>query len=162
MAIQNGEHMTINISKSAVFILPLLLVACASQPQQPETKPVEEVQVNTSEKVSISSTPEPEVEAAKVNETATAPQAVLTLIERSQQQLRDNDFKGAGKSLERAIRITPRYPDSYYYLAKVRYLEGQYAQARSLAKKTLSLGAQDSLLENVLVLLGDIHESEAK
>jgi Tfp pilus assembly protein PilF len=139
-----------NISKMGVFVVPLLLVACASQPQQSKSSQVP----------SIVSQSQPVVSADKINVTASAPQAVLSLIERSQQQLNNDNVKGASTSLERAIRIAPRYPDSYYYLAKIRHLEGRYAQARSLAKKSLSLGAQDNLLEDVLLLLDNIHESE--
>ena len=134
-----------------VLILPFFLVACASQPQPPQEKPEQETTTEESQ---------PSVNTSKVNETASAPQAVFSLIERSLQQLHNENFKGAASSLERAIRIAPRYPNSYYYLAEVRHLEGRNAQAQSLAKKALSLGAQDALLESVLVLLDKIHESE--
>ncbi|WP_232772547.1 tetratricopeptide repeat protein [Psychromonas sp. Urea-02u-13] len=142
----------LNRSKVVVCIMQLLLAACASTPQQEQV-------INT-QNISMPSKSKPVVSADKVNKIASAPQAVLSLIERSKSQLNNSNFKGASASLERAIRITPRYPDSYYYLAKVHYLEGKYSQARSLAKKTLSLGAQDNLLEKVLVLLDHIHESE--
>jgi len=130
--------------------MPLLLLACATQPQQEAIKedstatPVEAV-VNTS----------------KVNEVATAPQAVLSLVERSQVLGNNEDYKGATFLLERAIRIAPRYPNSYYQLAEVRHLEGRQTQARSLAQKALSLGAQDDLLEAILLLLDKIAESES-
>ncbi|WP_413699468.1 tetratricopeptide repeat protein [Psychromonas sp. KJ10-10] len=75
-------------------------------------------------------------------------------------KIKEGNLEGAKRLLERAVRITPRYPDSYYYLAKVNYLEGRYAQARSLAKKSLSLGAEGNLLDNILVLVNDIHDSE--
>jgi Tfp pilus assembly protein PilF len=161
-----------NILKTVISIMPLLLIACVSQPPKAQQDQVKDNQQRTqkittntmsnSEEKTTSSKSESLVDAGKINETATAPQAVLSLIERSLQQLNNDDLKGAGRSLERAIRITPRYPESYYYLAKVRYLEGRYKQARSLAKKALSLGAQDSLLESVLVLLDNIHESEGQ
>lgn len=149
-----SESEVLKMSRVVVIIVPLLLVACASQPEHENIK--------KSASPSTSTKAEPIVKSVHVNEVATAPQAVFSLIERSQQQLSNDDLKGASASLERAIRISPRYPDSYYYLAKVRYLEGRNAQARSLAKKTLSLGAQDSLLEKVLVLLDNIHESEGQ
>ncbi|MCP5078413.1 MAG: hypothetical protein GY951_10210 [Psychromonas sp.] len=125
--------------------MPLILAACATQPQQSQEQP--------SNESSATEVVEPVVNTSKVSETASAPQAVLSLIERSQQLLNNEDVKGASSSLERAIRIAPRYPNSYYHLAEVRHIEGQNVQARSLAKKALSLGAQDDLLEAILLLL---------
>lgn len=139
----------IQISKVAIVLVPLLLAACSSvptQPQQPQSN---------KQKAPVSVMDD-------VSESIDAPKAVLSLIKGSKRQIKQGDLKGARRTLERAVRISPRYPDSYYYLAKVNYLEGRYKQARSLAKKSLSLGAEDTLLDNILVLIDDIDNSEAQ
>tara|TARA_R110001583_G_scaffold16561_21_gene67975 strand:- start:3568 stop:4029 length:462 start_codon:yes stop_codon:yes gene_type:complete len=152
----------LNISKVLIFFVPLLLIACTSVPPQSEQQHTSNDKMKKQPQKPAASEPVPVVNMDAGNQIISAPKAVLSLIERSQQQIKEGDFKGAKISLERALRISPRYPNSYYYLAKVNYLEGQYAQARSLAKKSLSLGAQDDLLESVLRLLGDIQKREAQ
>lgn len=138
-----------------VLVVPFLVAACANKIPQSS----DQYESNGQQKEQTSNV-KPKVKTGSINTTASAPQAVLSLIERSQQLLGYENLKGAASSLERAIRISPRYPDSYYYLAKVRHLEGLNTQARALAKKSLSLGAEDVLLENILQLLDNIHESE--
>lgn len=139
----------LKVSKKWFFLAPVLLIGCSNVPtqQQPTQNNQEQPPVTVMEQTSAG---------------IVAPKAVLNLIARSQQQIKQADLIGAKASLERALRITPRYPDSYYYLAKVNYLQGQYKQARSMAKKCLSLGAQGGLLESVLRLIDDIHESEGQ
>ena len=134
----------LKISKIGILFAPLLMIACTSVPPQQQNNQPQP----------------PVIVMEQTSQSIIAPKAVLSLIARSQQQVKQADLNGAKTSLERALRITPRYPDSYYYLAKVNYLQGQYIQARSMAKKSLSLGAQGSLLESILRLLDDIHESE--
>ncbi|MFT4837356.1 MAG: tetratricopeptide (TPR) repeat protein [Psychromonas sp.] len=53
--------------------------------------------------------------------------------------------QAAASSLERAIRIAPRFPESYYRLGELRYQEGVYNQAVLLAQKALRLGAAGML-----------------
>ncbi len=146
------EKNVLKTAKVIISIMPLILVGCASQPQQSQDKSTNEVSPPKIE--------EPVVNANKVSEAVSAPQAVLSLIERSQVQRNNEDYKGATSSLERAIRIAPRYPNSYYHLAEVRHIEGRNTQSHSLLKKALTLGAQDDLLESILVLLAKINESE--
>jgi len=157
-----GESRVLNLTKISLFIMPLLLVACTRQPEPQQEQIKNSDPITSTKGFTKKSMASPAINADKKDEIATAPKAVLSLIKRSQQQVKSDNLKGANSSLERAIRITPRYPDSYYYLAKIRYLEGRYTQARALAKKALSLGAQDDLLANILVLLDTIHESEAQ
>lgn len=85
--------------------------------------------------------PEVKPESAPVDDAAKAPAAVLSLLNRAQQQEQNGDQQAAVASLERAIRIAPRYPESYFRLGELRYKQGYYEQARSLGQKALSLGA---------------------
>jgi Tfp pilus assembly protein PilF len=149
----------LNINKALIFLLPLLLIACTNVPPQSQQQ-IHKQKIEVKEQPQTASEVEPMVNMDLGNHEISAPQAVLSLITRSQQQIKKGNLKGAKVSLERALRISPRYPNSYYYLAKVNFLDGQYTQARSMAKKSLSLGAEGNLLESILKLLGDIHDKE--
>lgn len=135
------------MKKITLLSVPWLLVACGTIPTG---QPVEEVKRPpvTEPQAKPIVVPEPPVvkpQEAPVASPAQAPSAVISLLSRAQQQERDGDDKAAASSLERAIRIAPRYPESYYRLGELRYKEGSYSQAASLGQKTLSLGAQGSL-----------------
>jgi len=133
------------VKRIAVLCLPWFLAACGTipvlAPVQEATKPtvvspsVEETVVKSKEK------PKEQAKPAPVDDVAQAPAAVTALLERAQQQQRDGNEQAAAASLERAIRIAPRYPESYFRLGELRYQQGIYDQARSLAEKALSLGA---------------------
>ena len=121
------------VKRIGVLCLPWFLVACGTIPVP---APVNEtVQPSTQSRSIV------KPKSAPVDETAEAPAAVIALLERAQQQERNGDEQAAVASLERAIRIAPRYPESYFRLGELRYKQGSYDQARSLAQKTLSLGA---------------------
>lgn len=121
------------IKRTAVLCLPWLLTACATIPL---SAPVKETPRPSSQPQSpVKSQP------AAVNDAAEAPAAVTALLKRAQQQQHDGNEQAAAASLERAIRIAPRYPESYLRLGELRYQQGMYEQARALAEKALSLGA---------------------
>lgn len=135
------------IKKITLLCVPWLLVACGTIPTR---QPVEEVKrpaVTEPQAKPLELPEQPPVKSqeAPVASPAQAPSAVISLLRRAEQQERDGNEKAAASSLERAIRIAPRYPESYYRLGELRYKEGSYSQAASLAQKTLSLGAQGTL-----------------
>lgn len=112
--------------KIASLCLPWLLVACSTTPVTEEkTQPI----------------PTVKAKPAPVDDAAQAPAAVITLLDKAEQQLNNGDELSAVVSLERAIRIAPRYPESYYRLGKLRFAQSRYEQARALAQKAISLGA---------------------
>ncbi|MFT7053116.1 MAG: tetratricopeptide (TPR) repeat protein [Psychromonas sp.] len=134
-------------NKFTVLCLPWVLVACGTIPTtQPidRTKPPEVIETRP-EPVII---PEPPVAAPQevpVDKAARAPSAVVSLFKRADQQAQNGNSKAAASSLERAIRMAPRFPESYYRLGELRYQEGAYNQAASLAQKALRLGAAGML-----------------
>ncbi len=68
--------------------------------------------------------------------------AVIALLDRAQT---DNDAgkrEAAGASLERALRIEPRNPWLWLALAQLRLVQGQYAQAITLARKANSFAGR--------------------
>ena len=136
------------IKKLVVLCLSGFIAACSTLPvyqPQPEVEPVRkaapvyEIEPPAAPKVIIE--PQVQPEPAPVDNTAKAPAAVISLLNRAQQQESRGDQQAAVASLERAIRIAPRYPESYFRLGELRYKQGHYEQARSLGQKTLSLGA---------------------
>jgi Flp pilus assembly protein TadD len=60
---------------------------------------------------------------------------------------RSGDYGAASATLERALRIEPSAPALWLELARVRLLEGNYAQAEQLARKAGSLAPAGSTLE---------------
>ena len=125
------------VKRIGVLCLPWFLVACGTIPVP---APVNEtVQPPTSPQSVVK--PKVKPKSAPVDDAAEAPAAVIALLDRTQKQVRNGDEQAAVASLERAIRIAPRYPESYFRLGELRYKQGSYDQARSLAQKTLSLGA---------------------
>lgn len=135
-------------NKFVVLCLPWVLVACGTIPTtQPieETKQPEVIDIRPDPVIII---PEPPVAAPQevpVDKAARAPSAVVSLFKRADQQAQSGNSKAAASSLERAIRMAPRFPESYYRLGELRYQEGAYNQAASLAQKALRLGAEGLL-----------------
>jgi len=128
--------------KLALLCLPLVLTACTTtqitgEKPQPVAKPQPTVQTKP----------------ALVAEVAQAPDAVTALLARAEQQQRNGNNSAAAVSLERAIRIAPRYPESYYLLGKLRFAQGSYNQAQALAQKAISLGATGWLLRQAQKLI---------
>ena len=126
-----------NIFKVLSFLIsPLFLVACSSIPNDNADKG------NNSE----SKTPSHQKQKApQVDEVSKVSAAVISLLQRAQQQEETGNSAAAISSLERAIRIAPRYPETYYRLGEIHYKQGNYNRARSLAQKALSLGAYGEL-----------------
>lgn len=123
---------------------------------QETTEPIKKNEQQASDKAKQE---EPPKKAQKpiVNSAAKAPAAVSSLLDRAEKQMNAGKLSSANSSLERAIRIAPRYPESYYRLALLRYQQGQYNQARSLAQKSISLGAKGGLHKQALKLIEDIN-----
>lgn len=72
--------------------------------------------------------------------------AVIALLDRAQTDTGAGHHEAAGASLERALRIEPRNPWLWHQLAQLRLAQGQYAQAISVARKSISFAAQDRRL----------------
>jgi tetratricopeptide (TPR) repeat protein len=68
--------------------------------------------------------------------------AVIALLDRAQRDNAAGQREAAGASLERALRIEPRNAWLWQELAQLRLVQGQYAQAISLAKKSISFAGR--------------------
>jgi tetratricopeptide (TPR) repeat protein len=163
-----------------VLLISLLLSACGSQSQRPA--PVTETTVGTEppkEEVKTfgydnsgfgsqpgqGSGPALPVEPAPISEQAPASQAssktVLALLQTAEGQERAGNKAGAAATLERALRIQPRNAVLWYRLANVRYQQGQYSRAGSLAGKSNSLaGGNSSLRRNNWLLIAKVKRAQ--
>jgi tetratricopeptide (TPR) repeat protein len=61
--------------------------------------------------------------------------AALTIAEQGRQKLVSRNFQPAGSYLEKSLSIDPRNGYAFYYLALLRYLEGDSAQSLVLLKQ---------------------------
>lgn len=73
--------------------------------------------------------------------------AVVELATQARQALRDSRHDTAVQLLERAIRIEPQNGELWHELARVRFQQGNYEQARQLANRSNALIAGDSTLK---------------
>ena len=137
--------------KVTLLCLPCFLVACSTISTNrggSENRSVPDIKDITTQPKEVQIEPNDAVKAAPVDKAVQANIVVHSLLDRAKQQLKNGDNQGAESSLARAIRIAPRYPESYYRLAELRYSQGKYQQASSLAEKSISLGA-DEVLSNL-------------
>jgi tetratricopeptide (TPR) repeat protein len=129
---------------SFIAALLLLLAGCASAPTQtPATPGMPELFPQE--------TPAGEPEEGAIVEAVPPPvmsrnQAVIALLDRARIDTGAGRRESAGASLERALRIEPRNAWLWYELAQLRLAQGQYAQAISLARKSISFAARDRRL----------------
>lgn len=70
--------------------------------------------------------------------------AVLALLETADLQRADGQLAAAAASLERALRIEPQNPWTWYRLAAVRLEQGRLNQAEQLARRADSLAGTDN------------------
>jgi predicted Zn-dependent protease len=75
--------------------------------------------------------------------------AVIALVDRARLDSGAGQRDSAGAALERALRIEPRNPWLWQELAQLRLNQGQYAQAVSLAQKSMSFSGQDKPLRGL-------------
>lgn len=112
------------------FMLPWLLAAGCAVP------PAEE-----------GFTPVPEAERPVVVPGRDTPPAVRRLIARAREAARAGRLDRAEALLERAVRIDPRNPVLWHYMARVHLHQGRAVRAEGLAAKSNSLARGDRLLQ---------------
>ncbi|WP_413692663.1 tetratricopeptide repeat protein [Psychromonas sp. KJ10-2] len=82
--------------------------------------------------------------------------ALNSLLNLAEQQESQGNLQGATRTLERAIRISPRNPEIYLQLAELNYRQGRNAQAESFAEKALSFNPNDTITEKAELLLKNL------
>lgn len=73
--------------------------------------------------------------------------AVIALLDRARLDTEAGQREAAGASLERALRIEPRNAWLWHELAQLRLAQGQYAQAITLAHKSMSFAGSERRLQ---------------
>lgn len=107
-----------------------ILAGCATAPE-PAPQP---------EAPAPSAAPPPEAQQRRENV------AVAGLMESARADSAAGRLATAAASLERALRIEPRNPRLWHELARVRFRQGDYAQAENLAARSNSWVGSDSAL----------------
>jgi len=133
-----------------VMVFCLYLVACASPPQRV---------ITSSPKVSVM-TPQPQgmliplpsslssqggVSIAALTTTKMTP-TIENLLKRALAQYEQNELGMAGTTVERALRIAPRDPILWYFLARIRYVQKNTEQAIQLAMRANSFAKGNAYL----------------
>ena len=67
--------------------------------------------------------------------------AVLALLAKAREASKRGELMTAESQLERALRIEPRNPTLWLYMAKLRYFNNKFTEAINLAKKALALSS---------------------
>jgi len=125
-----------------VACLSSFLWACSTQPvvKKPVTSPT-------------TSPTTPSSSSNSTDNTVKGNSALSSLLNLAEQQESNGNLQGATRTLERAIRISPRNPEIYLRLAELNYRQGKNAQAESFAEKALSLNPNNTLTEQAEILL---------
>lgn len=118
----------------------LLLAGCAGVVTQPSTTPAAPSGTQQpAEGTIIAPVPRSEMSGNR---------AVIALLDRAQTDNESGQRDAAGASLERALRIEPRNPWLWLELARVRLVQGQYAQAITLARKSNSFAGRQNRVQS--------------
>lgn len=67
------------------------------------------------------------------------PDVIKTLLAQSDKQFSNNDLTGSLATLERALRINPKYAEVWSRMAVIYLKQGKYEQARQHAKRSNSV-----------------------
>ena len=90
--------------------------------------------------------PAPESAPAPVPAPAIENAAIASLMDGARSDVAAGRLANAAASLERALRIEPRNPRLWQELARVRLMQGEYAQAESVAARSNSWAGGDHQL----------------
>lgn len=77
------------------------------------------------------------------NEATSSSRTVVVLLDQASQQARSGSPERAAATLERALRIEPKNARLWHRLALIRYQQGKYNLAESLAAKSSTLAQGD-------------------
>lgn len=129
-----------------IALLCEILYGCTSMTQ---TAPTESTPAQTPADVHISISELPlESDKSKliVPSSQTSP-AVMKLLDQAHSATMQGDIPRAEVLLERSIRIEPKNPVLWHYLAKVRLQQGRFNEAAGLAQKSNALAKGDKPLQ---------------
>ena len=133
----------------AITLFVLVLSGCSLAPYEENAATTEDEKATPApqpptnhDSVQIAAVDEETVGHGTVLEKPSNP-AVVALQKDAQNAVLNGHYDNAAMALERAVRIAPRDPGVWLELAKIRFTQGQYAQARELAQKARRLAGVD-------------------
>lgn len=97
--------------------------------------------------ISVPELPLPSDQTKVIIPGAQTSPAVVKLLEQARSATLAGDLQRAEVILERAIRIEPKNPLLWHYLAKVRLQQGRFNEAAGLAQKSNALTKSDKPLQ---------------
>jgi len=83
---------------------------------------------------------------AQIRPDNSTSQTVLALLDRAQSAAQSGQLHTAESQLERALRIEPRNPVLWHYMAKLRLHQNRLSEAAGLAAKSNTLAGQNRAL----------------
>ena len=78
----------------------------------------------------------------KIEAPAPAKAAIDELLDLAERHILAADYDSAAQVINRALKIAPSEPMSWHKLAHLRYVEGQYAEAKLLALRSNALSSE--------------------
>ncbi len=145
-------------------LLVLLINGCASTPDitplpTPDISSSEQIDDNIRRPIPVYEFPAtpPDGDSAEVipqqeileapttysNEATSSSRTVVVLLDQASKQVQAGSPERAAATLERALRIEPKNARLWHRLAIIRYQQGQYSLAESLAAKSSTLAQGD-------------------
>jgi Tfp pilus assembly protein PilF len=121
-----------------IFVVAILGGCASVQPPAPISESVAPAVPPPADPASPAPVPAPAVPTQYV--------AVASLVNTARADAAAGRLVSAAASLERALRIEPRNPVLWQELARVRLMQGDYAQAESVAARSNSWAGSDTRL----------------
>ena len=115
---------------------------------EPAANPAAPPPVET--KTVASNTPAPAAPAKEEGETA-----VSALLKKASGSLGKGDLDGAAAYLENAQRLDPKNSKSLYDIANIRYHQGRYKEAESMASRAVQTGGSNAMLKKSWSLISN-------
>ena len=101
-------------------------------------------------KTVASNTPDPAAPAKAEGETA-----VSALLKKASGSLGKGDLDGAAAYLENAQRLDPKNSKILYDIANIRYHQGRYKEAESMASRAVQTGGSNAMLKKSWSLISN-------
>lgn len=130
------------LATTALLLVFALMAGCSVAPRTDKTPPEKQGD--------LTSDPQRPLKAEE-----RVPEVVLALVREADAASSAGEHEQAAVRLERAIRIAPRNASLWQNLAVVRYRQGRFAQAESLALKSNSLTADPGLKRQNWLLVAE-------
>ena len=95
------------------------------------------------------------VASAQPAEKAEGETAVSALLKKASSALGKNDLDGAAAYLENAQRLDPKNSKILYDIANIRYHQGRYKEAESMASRAVQTGGNNAMLKKSWSLISN-------